>query len=54
MAVTKGLPMTEIQQIQLTDLSAPAEGMCGPEGCCCGSAEASADESASQPAAAQA
>jgi len=41
--------MTEPQPLQLIDISEPTDGMCGPEGCCCGSAEAPADASAAQP-----
>ena len=32
--------MTEIQPLQLMDISAPTDSMCGPEGCGCGAAEA--------------
>lgn len=32
--------MAEIQSLQLVDVSAPNESMCGPNGCGCGSAEA--------------
>jgi len=32
--------MAEIQPIELIDISAPAEGVCGADGCGCGEAQA--------------